>query len=498
MLSNEKKIKRFVAIFIVTIFLAFPLLDATQSKQTSIHLDENDDFTHFFLNPIGEEDLIGREFNTSDGRKGVIRQIIDTKTPPTKVMDICDFVTIEWKEPKMKKPWKTYHIDGMSPAGGDGWYFHFDYKSSNKVDPSRLPKPEKGLPPWDDKRHHFVDDNNTQGPWDGTYDHPYNKIQDGINASKKGDTVFVFPGVYEENIVINKCCIGVVSLTYEHPVIDGGGRGSVITIDANTVTLHGFVIQNSGKYEEDAGLDIRSDSNTIFGNIVKNNQNAFYIHESSGYNIIFENTVQNNQWGIFIMHDCGNNYLFNNNFIGSKGFHAKDYSINQWDSEFYYGNYWDDYKGADENGDGIGDTPYMILGGNNKDNQPLINIWQNGVPTVPTVTGPNSGSPNIIYNYSIISLDSSNHDTIYEIHWGDGFSDFTSYLESNESQNVSHSWKDKGSYLIKVRAIDYYGAESDWATLQMSIPKNRVKIIWMIILRFLENYQAFNQLLKNL
>jgi len=475
--------------------------EATESKQISANLGENDDFTKWFPNPIDEGNMTGKDFNTSDGKKGTIQQISDSKDPPNDIMDICDYVTIEWKEPKMSKPWKTYHIDSMSPTGAHGWYFHFDYKSSNKVAPFNLPKPEGDLPPVpDDKQHHYVDDSNTQGPWDGTYNHPYKMIQDGIDAAEKGDTVFVFPGIYQEHIIINKNCIGLVSLTYEDPIIDGGGTGSVVTIKANAVTLHGFIIQNSGTFEEDAGLDLQSDNNTIFGNNIKNNQNGIYLHESSNHNIIFENTIQNNEWGIFFMYDCSDNYIFNNNGIGNKAFNVKDYSVNQWDSEFYYGNYWDDYIGVDNNGDGIGDTPYLILGGTNQDNQPLMNPWQNKKPDTPIIDGSTSGSAKIMLNYSVVSSDSSNHDIIYEINWGDGSSENTSsYFESNVSQNISHRWEADGTYLIQVRAIDYYGVESNWAILEVSIPKNKaftfLDFYNLIIYRFPFFEKILNQLL---
>jgi parallel beta-helix repeat protein len=50
----------------------------------------------------------------------------------------------------------------------------------------------------------YVDDNNTAGPWDGTMEHPYRFIKDGVNASHNGDTVFVFSGMYEcTNMTIN-------------------------------------------------------------------------------------------------------------------------------------------------------------------------------------------------------------------------------------------------------------------------------------------------------
>ena len=48
----------------------------------------------------------------------------------------------------------------------------------------------------------YVDDSNIGGPWDGTIDHPYQYIQDGIDHAVGGDTVSVFSGHYIENIVV--------------------------------------------------------------------------------------------------------------------------------------------------------------------------------------------------------------------------------------------------------------------------------------------------------
>ena len=50
----------------------------------------------------------------------------------------------------------------------------------------------------------YVDDDNTEGPWDGTTEHPFQYIQDGIDASIDGDIIFVNSGTYMENIEIVK------------------------------------------------------------------------------------------------------------------------------------------------------------------------------------------------------------------------------------------------------------------------------------------------------
>ena len=44
----------------------------------------------------------------------------------------------------------------------------------------------------------YVDDDNIDGPWDGTHDHPFNKIQDGIDNANDNDIIRVFEGIYDE------------------------------------------------------------------------------------------------------------------------------------------------------------------------------------------------------------------------------------------------------------------------------------------------------------
>jgi hypothetical protein len=45
----------------------------------------------------------------------------------------------------------------------------------------------------------FVDDDNTEGPWDGTSEHPYQYIQDGVDNVPDNCTVWVKPGEYHED-----------------------------------------------------------------------------------------------------------------------------------------------------------------------------------------------------------------------------------------------------------------------------------------------------------
>ena len=49
----------------------------------------------------------------------------------------------------------------------------------------------------------YVDDD-ANPPYDGTQQHPYKHIQEGIDASVDGDMVFVYSGTYYESLVLNK------------------------------------------------------------------------------------------------------------------------------------------------------------------------------------------------------------------------------------------------------------------------------------------------------
>jgi hypothetical protein len=55
---------------------------------------------------------------------------------------------------------------------------------------------------------------------------------------------------------------------------------------------------------------------------------------------------------------------------------AYDDMNNIWNDDYPSGgNYWDDYSGIDDNGDGIGDIPYEIFGGESTDQYPLMTPW---------------------------------------------------------------------------------------------------------------------------
>jgi nitrous oxidase accessory protein NosD len=69
----------------------------------------------------------------------------------------------------------------------------------------------------------------------------YTSIQDAINDSKNGDTIFVYSGTYFEHIVIN-ISINLMGEDRTTTIIDGGGNGEVVTLNADNTNISKFTI----------------------------------------------------------------------------------------------------------------------------------------------------------------------------------------------------------------------------------------------------------------
>jgi len=95
-------------------------------------------------------------------------------------------------------------------------------------------------------------------------------------------------------------------------------------------------------------------------------------------NVFYDNYITN--YGTFGVGIGGNHQVAENNTFYHNAFVNNNKNVgynwdqhgagNFWDNGFE-GNYWDDYTGIDANGDGIGDTPYVI-DEKNQDNFPLM------------------------------------------------------------------------------------------------------------------------------
>jgi parallel beta-helix repeat protein len=147
-------------------------------------------------------------------------------------------------------------------------------------------------------------------------------------------------------------------------ILIGGGNYIGMSIGGKYNVLHNNTIYN---YYQ--GLTIWTENNTITSNLIVNNHD-FGVFIGGNGNTFRENTIQDNGRGLEIQGD--DNLIFHNNIINNT-LQVKVYrGINKWDNGYPSGgNYWSDYSGVDADGDGLGDTPY-IVDENNVDHYPLM------------------------------------------------------------------------------------------------------------------------------
>ena len=165
----------------------------------------------------------------------------------------------------------------------------------------------------------YVDDDNAAGPWNGTYEHPYQTIQDGINNADNSDIVYVFNGTYNENVVINKSITlrgesnestvitDTVKIEVDHVIFSKfkitnvEGHGIISLSNYNTIEKNIITEITENYYETCTGIYSRGDFNTIRYNILANvtqnsccsYSNGFGIESAGDFNTIRGNIISN-------------------------------------------------------------------------------------------------------------------------------------------------------------------------------------------------------------
>ncbi|MDG6228673.1 MAG: NosD domain-containing protein [Candidatus Thermoplasmatota archaeon] len=184
----------------------------------------------------------------------------------------------------------------------------------------------------------YVDDDNTNGPWDGSIEHPFQNIAEGIQASDAGDMVFVNSGTYAENIIIDRA-ISLIGEENDRPIIDGKINRDVILVTSSNVQIQGFCITQDDS-NQNAGIKINSDNCYISRNIIDTCTKGIYLNNSfycdlknntitscligiylfaSHSNMIKNNTISDSATGIYIEESSKNIVIYNNIQENSRG-----------------------------------------------------------------------------------------------------------------------------------------------------------------------------------
>ncbi|MEM0493017.1 MAG: PKD domain-containing protein [Candidatus Thermoplasmatota archaeon] len=95
----------------------------------------------------------------------------------------------------------------------------------------------------------------------------------------------------------------------------------------------------------------------------------------------------------------------------------------------------------DEGSNSTGTTIASILKGNNP-------------PSKPSITGPNTGKKNQVYNYSFVSTDIDNDTLQYIIDWGDSIGIISTFYPQGVPVTLPHSWNAAGIYFLSAKVSD--------------------------------------------
>jgi parallel beta-helix repeat protein len=230
---------------------------------------------------------------------------------------------------------------------------------------------------------------------DGSIDPPTAPIRrDGDIYTFTGDA-FARLCVYRGNIVIDGAGYtlrGPYNGTVTEKWIIGQGPDQpidetlvlwVIGIDLGHADVTGLVIRNLNVKNFSIAMYIWTENNTVVGNAVS--ENIVGILLSGSDNTVTRNYIEKNDMGIFFgVNQPGdeplNIILTHNSFVDNdvhfggcvcEGYNTAE-AVHTWD-DGEEGNFWSDYDGTDDNGDGVGDTPYVI-DVQNQDRYPLMQI----------------------------------------------------------------------------------------------------------------------------
>ncbi len=143
----------------------------------------------------------------------------------------------------------------------------------------------------------------------------FSSIQGAVDAAEAGDTVFVCPGTYDENVSIQ----GKVGLALESTdgadvtTVDGTGATGTDTIlaDSNDVTIDGFTVTGAGRFGINQNIGVSNLD--ILNNVILDNPNIGAVTASNGGEVS-GNLFDGNGSGLYFTTNASNITATDNDF----------------------------------------------------------------------------------------------------------------------------------------------------------------------------------------
>jgi parallel beta-helix repeat protein len=250
--------------------------------------------------------------------------------------------------------------------------------SSNAIDPSNM---VDGKPVY-----YWVNEHNKTVPPDAGYvvlDNCTNiNVKDlSINRNSIGRFFYGSSGIRlfrtTNSVISNNALNGTgiyISVSSKNVLINNNRitNGSINSWGSNI-----SIVENSVSAKEDNGISVGGSSHEIANNNLTNCKTGIYLQ--SQRNSVTQNRIVDCGVGINLF-SSNNNVFCQNSFIDNTQHVSDTHYTLEWPLETYYqsfnntwdGNFWSGYNGIDIDGEGIGDTPYIIYE-EQQDNYPLMN-----------------------------------------------------------------------------------------------------------------------------
>jgi outer membrane protein assembly factor BamB len=131
-------------------------------------------------------------------------------------------------------------------------------------------------------------------------------------------------------------------------------------------------------------------------------------------------------------------------------------------------------------------------------------IESNTPPNPPIIEGLAEGDVGTEYDYKFLITDPDNNPVQVYVDWGDGTNSWSYEGASGQRIWQGHTWIKKGTYTITAKARDVLGLESNWSTMEVTMPlpyepPHPRLLEWLLeqfpnafpILRFIQTFNDF-------